>query len=183
MKIAISGTHGTGKTTLAYAKAKALKLANPTKTVVLLQEVAAECPLPINRDTTMESQLWILGQQLKREVELSARFDILVCDRTIFDILAYTHYVDPRLGRGLFRALLPYARTYNVIYFKHLKGNDFLQDDGLRDTDPAFRRFIDECLASMYSVIRGLPSGPQIIDILATPTVDPTADEIGKEAL
>jgi len=183
MKIAISGTHGTSKTTLAFAKATALKLANPTKTVALLQEVAAECPLPINRNTTMESQLWILGQQLKREIELAARFDILVCDRTIFDTLAYTHYVDPKLGQDLFRALLPYARTYDTIYFKHLRGNDFLQDDGLRDTDPAFRRFIDERLASMYSVIQGLPSGPRIVDIPATQAVDSTADEVDKEAL
>ena len=183
MKVAISGAHGTGKTTLAYAKVKALKLANPTKTVALLQEVAAECPLPINRDATMQSQLWILGQQLKREIELAARFDILVCDRTVFDILAYTCHVDVRLGQDLFRALLPYARTYDIIYFKHLKGNDFPYNDGLRDTDPAFRRFIDECLASMYSVIRGLPSGPQIVDILTTQVVDPTVDFIDKEAL
>ena len=50
MKVAFIGTHGVGKTTLCYDLAAALKKRDLT--VELVREVARECPLPINRETT-----------------------------------------------------------------------------------------------------------------------------------
>jgi len=66
LKIAFIGTHGVGKTTLCFDLAAHLKRLDFS--VDLVKEVARECPLPINRDTTLEAQSWILHTQIAREI-------------------------------------------------------------------------------------------------------------------
>ena len=72
MKIAFIGTHGVGKTTLCYELAAALKRLDLS--VDLVKEVARDCPLPINRETTDDAQNWILHTQVAREIALSNAF-------------------------------------------------------------------------------------------------------------
>ncbi len=76
MKIAFIGTHGVGKTTLCFELAAALKRLDLS--VDLVKEVARGCPLPINRETTMDAQNWILHTQVARERELDAGCDVIV---------------------------------------------------------------------------------------------------------
>jgi cytidylate kinase len=57
MKIAFSGSHGTGKTTHVLKKAHELKLQYPNKSIDILSEVARKSYLPINQNSTKESQL------------------------------------------------------------------------------------------------------------------------------
>ena len=83
MKIAFIGTHGVGKTTLCFELAAALKRLDMS--VDLVKEVARECPLPINRETTQEAQNWILHSQIAREIELAPHFDAIICDRAVLD--------------------------------------------------------------------------------------------------
>ena len=59
VKIAFSGTQGTGKSFSAYQKVAELKLHNPTKSVVIVNELATDSPFPINNEATRDSQLWI----------------------------------------------------------------------------------------------------------------------------
>jgi len=54
MKIAFIGTHGVGKTTLCFDLASRLKRLDMG--VDIVKEVARGCPLPINRETTLEAQ-------------------------------------------------------------------------------------------------------------------------------
>ena len=56
-KIAFIGSHGVGKTTLAYGLAARLKRRDFDLEVVV--EVARRCPLPLNEETTVEAQSWI----------------------------------------------------------------------------------------------------------------------------
>ncbi|MEO1370679.1 MAG: hypothetical protein AAFX50_26145, partial [Acidobacteriota bacterium] len=65
-KIAFIGSHGVGKTTLCYGLAARLKAADFALEVV--GEVARRCPLPINRDTTLSAQTWILHTQIAEEI-------------------------------------------------------------------------------------------------------------------
>ena len=76
MKIAFIGTHGVGKTTLCYELAASLKKRDLS--VELVREVARECPLPINRDTTLKAQSWILHTQIARELEAEAKLNPLI---------------------------------------------------------------------------------------------------------
>ena len=87
MKIAFIGSHGVGKTTLCYDLASRLK--RQDRAVDLVKEVARRCPLPINRDTTLEAQAWILHTQIADEIAAVAQNDIVICDRSVLDNYAY----------------------------------------------------------------------------------------------
>ena len=56
MKLAFIGSHGVGKTTLCFDLASRLKRLDMD--VDIVKEVARGCPLPINRETTLEAQSW-----------------------------------------------------------------------------------------------------------------------------
>ncbi|MEM4318701.1 MAG: hypothetical protein QW244_01685 [Candidatus Pacearchaeota archaeon] len=77
MKIALVGTHGVGKTTAAHEIVALLK--KNSLDAGYLEEVARKCPLPINEETTKESQKWIFYTHLAYEIELKTRYSILVC--------------------------------------------------------------------------------------------------------
>ena len=81
MKVAFIGTHGVGKTTLCYDLAAALKKRDLT--VELVREVARECPLPINQETTLKAQAWILHTQIAWELQAEAKADVVFCDREL----------------------------------------------------------------------------------------------------
>src|SRR3989338_7998893 len=88
IKIAIVGTHSTRKTTLCHLLIGKLK--EKRKDVSYLAELATSCPLPINKDASVDAQLWILLSQIKGEVELEAKpFEYIVLDRCILDNYVY----------------------------------------------------------------------------------------------
>jgi signal recognition particle GTPase len=56
MKIAFSGSHGTGKTTSVYKECLNYKR-NQNKDVAIITEIARQCFLPINQNAPIVSQL------------------------------------------------------------------------------------------------------------------------------
>ena len=62
MKVAFIGSHGVGKTTLCFELAALLKKRD--RIVEMVREVARFCPLPINRETTIAAQSWILHTEI-----------------------------------------------------------------------------------------------------------------------
>ena len=87
MKVAFIGTHGVGKTTLCYDLAAALK--RQGLGVDMVKEVARLSPLPINRQTTLEAQIWILMTQVAEEIRSASQNQVVVCDRSVLDNYAY----------------------------------------------------------------------------------------------
>lgn len=87
MKLALIGTHGVGKTTLAYEISSLLKKADHD--VELVTEVVRRTPFPANEGTTVEDQLWILHTQIARELDASSRAEHLICDRSVLDNYCY----------------------------------------------------------------------------------------------
>ncbi|MCB1185013.1 ATP-binding protein [bacterium] len=138
MKLAFIGTHGVGKTTLCYELAAALKRLDLS--VDLVKEVARSCPLPINRETTDAAQNWILHTQVSREIELSADFDVIVCDRAVVDNYAYMVHAAGRRPE-----LEPFIRhwmgTYDVLVKVPVIAPPSF--DGTRDTSVEFQSAID----------------------------------------
>ena len=92
-KISLTGTAGTGKSTDVFRIIPILKHTYPSKRVINLNENAAHSPYKINKETTFESQLWIFTNQIQSELKLQSMYDILVCDRTLVDAIAYSSYV------------------------------------------------------------------------------------------
>ena len=153
MKIAFSGTHGTGKTTRTLTKAVEAKKKYPGKVVRTLNEVAADCPFGINDEATASSQIWIFSQQIRGELEQMANADILICDRTIADTLAYSEYFGfTHLAESLQSIVGYWLHTYNEIYLLSPQTNEFWFDDGVRQaTDSLYRHRIHDILCALYA--------------------------------
>jgi len=86
LKLALIGTHGVGKTTLAFETCALLKKADYN--VELVTEVARRSPFPVNEGTTLEGQLWILHAQIAAELD-AARAPHVICDRSVLDNYCY----------------------------------------------------------------------------------------------
>jgi len=147
MKVAFIGTHGVGKTTLCYDLAAGLKKRDLS--VELVREVARECPLPINRDTTVKAQAWILHTQIAWELVAEAKADVVCCDRAVLDNFCYLKRAaagDPYV-EVLEHLVRAWTATYDVLFRVPVLGN--LRFDGVRDTDLAFQHDIDSLIAAM----------------------------------
>jgi hypothetical protein len=146
IKVAFIGSHGVGKTTLCFDLAARLKRMDFR--VDLVKEVARSCPLPLNKETTVEAQAWILHTQIAREIETSQGQDALVCDRSVLDNYAY---LVAKYGR---------VEPYDALTRQWLLGYTLLawvpvvQDprfDGVRDTDRRYQRTIDEVIGDLVT--------------------------------
>lgn len=141
LKVAFIGAHGVGKTTLCFDLASRLKRLDLG--VDIVKEVARACPLPINRDTTLEAQAWILHSQIAEEIAAVSRHDVVICDRSVLDNYAYLVH---RTGRRpeydalVARWVTTYAGLFKVPI---LQPPSF---DGTRDTSTAFQVAIDHTI-------------------------------------
>jgi len=147
LKVAFIGSHGVGKTTLCFELAARLKRLDYR--VDMVKEVARRCPLPINKETTLEAQAWILHNQIAVEIETAWMHDVIICDRSVLDNYAYM--VDACGRRGAYDALVSHwLSTYDtLIWVPILEGPHF---DGVRDTDRMYQRRIDEKLEELVDV-------------------------------
>ena len=151
MKIAYTGTHGTGKTTKALEMTRQNKIENPNSNVSFITEIARKCPFKINKNTTEQSQFWILTAQIKAELEREKDNDIIICDRTILDTLAYAKYsgLDEFIN-NIMPTVKYHMKTYDKIYFLTIENNNYFVADGIRDMDNEFRNKIEYILNFMY---------------------------------
>jgi thymidylate kinase len=145
VKVAFIGSHGVGKTTLCFELAAHLKKRD--KIVEMVREVARFCPLPINRDTTMAAQSWILHTEIAEELVAEQKAEVVVCDRSVLDNYCYL------LQTGRAPMLEPLVRWWTATYQLLVKVPilDGLQFDGLRDVDDAFQRRIDEAIEALVT--------------------------------
>ncbi|TPW09691.1 MAG: hypothetical protein FD129_2122, partial [bacterium] len=139
MKVAFIGSHGVGKTALCYGLAAHMKRIDIS--VGLVQEVARDCPMPINRETTLAAQTWILHTQIAREIAASEKNQAVVCDRSVLDNYAYLVH---RVGRR--KSLDPMVGEWLAGYSLLVKVPIWQRPrfDGVRATDIDFQREIDE---------------------------------------
>jgi nicotinamide riboside kinase len=87
-KIAITGTHGAGKTTLAHQICVMLKERNVNTTVI--EEKARACPFPINEKAIPETEVWMVHTQIRAELQAQARkYECAVVDRCSLDAIVY----------------------------------------------------------------------------------------------
>lgn len=138
LKLAFVGTHGVGKTTLCFDLASQLKRLDLG--VEIVKEVARRCPLPINEETTLDAQAWILHTQIAEELEAAAKYEAVICDRSVLDNYAY---LVARVGRrhDLDELVGSWIRGYNALFkVPILEAPSF---DGMRAVSQAFQLEID----------------------------------------
>lgn len=138
MKVAIIGTHGVGKTTLALTIAARQKLLG--KSVKFIGETARDCPFGINDKCSVETVLWIYHRQMQRELEASKKFDTVICDRSVIDSFVYGRAMelDPVALATSYNAADAWMYSYDQLIFVR-KGSCPPKADGTRDTDIAYQ--------------------------------------------
>jgi len=158
VKLALIGTHGVGKTTLAFEVCALLKKAG--RHVELVTEVARRSPFPVNAATTLEGQLWILHSQIAAELEAARHAGTVIADRSVLD--NYCYLVN-KFGRQ--PALEPWLASWMNTY-RHLVGvppsTDGIQPDGFRSDDTAFQKRIHELLLELLAAPPFRDNAPQI---------------------
>ncbi|MBM3789188.1 MAG: hypothetical protein FJW35_02435 [Acidobacteria bacterium] len=142
MKIAFIGTHGIGKTTLAYELCNELKKRDLD--VGFIDEIARRCPFPINEATSLEAQTWILATTIARELELGRIYPNIICDRSVLDNYVYLYH---KFGHtpALHGLVIYWTRTYDLL-FRVPVTQKYLRPDGVRSTDMDFQLAIDQKL-------------------------------------
>ena len=142
------GSHGVGKTTLCFDVAARLKRLDMA--VDLVKEVARACPLPINKDTTLEAQAWILHTQIAEELAAAARYEVVVCDRSVLDNYAYLVHQTARRPEydGLVRS---WMESYDALFkVPILHPPSF---DGIRDTTGTFQEEVDGVIDQLLDAL------------------------------
>ena len=142
-KIAFIGSHGIRKTTALLAFAAEVQRAG--RSVELGREVVRDNPLGINEGATGEAQLWVLVSQIRQELELACKADVLVTDRGVMDNYAY--YLRACGGTDAFDVeslVRRWSGTYDLVV--RLLPDVALQADGVRSTNDAFRDEIEAIL-------------------------------------
>jgi len=153
MKIAISGAHGVGKSTLAALLATELQLP-------LIEEVARTVAREMGYMSTQEIvaanvidkerfQKTVLSCQLNTEFRYCAKG--FVSDRSVIDIAAYMSWYKLPEAIGVKKNAIEYARNnYDLIFYIPLDERP-VEDDGFRLVDRKSQEQIDRLIAGMVA--------------------------------
>lgn len=154
MKIAIIGTHGIGKTTLSFSIAHHLKEKGINLKVI--QEVARECPYPINEGMTKAAALWIFHEHSKKELDALVNHKVIISDRSIIDSLIYAKYFQININSHLEKYAKGLLSEYDKLIF--VRPDIPLQGDGIRSENFDFQIGIDKLFCNIledsYNVVQ-----------------------------
>ena len=161
-KIAFIGSHGIRKTSALLAFAAEVQRAG--RSVELGREVVRDNPLGINEGATGEAQLWVLVSQIRQELELARKADVLATDRGVMDNFAY--YLRSCGGSDQYD-VLPLVRRWSGTYdlVVRLLPDVALQADGVRSTSDTFR---DEVEAILDRVLPDLVPEDRLVTLRAS---------------
>jgi nicotinamide riboside kinase len=153
VKIALTGSHSTGKTTLlneVVRRNDRLKIVSITETA----RIVIEKGFPMAKDATVDSYINYVNEQLKAELDAANRkFDILISDRTILDAVAYSQvnknltddpFIPAYVIEMLERVWLVEKEFYD--FYVYCPVEFPLVFDGVRDEDSAYQKMVGEQL-------------------------------------
>ena len=136
MKIAIAGSHGTGKSTLA--KTLTVRL-NFRYIPDIVREEAAPKGFVINENTPPEVQLWLVMRQWELERTTPESW---VTDKNLFDYLVYGDIVlrDETIKK-IIREIVKHNAKYDFVFYLPIEFP--MELDGLRSSDLGFQKEVD----------------------------------------
>lgn len=149
-KVAFIGSHGIRKTTAAHGFANAMQRAG--RSVEYGREVVRDNPLGINEGATGEAQLWVIVSQIRQELTLAPKADVLVLDRGVMDNFAY--YLRACGGEDRFDVepmVRAWSKTYDLVV--RLLPDVGLSSDGVRSTSDDFRMEIEAILDEQLGLL------------------------------
>lgn len=116
MKIALAGAHGSGKSTIISSVYSELKKDNVR--ISLAPEVARSSLFLAAQEITPKMQMDLFGRQISSEMTNSRNCDILLCDRSIFDIMMYTKifFQDDEEAKLYVQSMNSFCKSYSQTY-------------------------------------------------------------------
>jgi len=140
-----------GKSTVAYSLCSFLKKLG--KNVVVLNELARECPFDINQIAGDKTHIWLSCKQIVKELEYEDLYEYVITDRSILDAFAYGSLLDKDKNWS-FKYLEKYLSEhikehYNKLYVLEPSAFNFNIVDGVRDNDEIFRKNVHKKLTTL----------------------------------
>jgi predicted ATPase len=147
VKLLVSGTFSSGKTTLVENLCTALTRRGLTcaKTV----EAARTSPLPLNQEQGVSGSLWLFGECICNEsLAATGSADVIICDGGPPDILAHTS--DNQEASVLMAMSQCWQGTYNLVLWSRIDPRIPVARDEIRILDDSYRQLIDSRLAALW---------------------------------
>lgn len=166
-KVAITGTHSTGKSTfLDELETRLLSLGLKVVRIGDLPRAAASAGFPILRDHTFESTLWLIAECMRQEAEASLANDVILVDRPVCDALGYLRAalhvsqreIPARRLDALAAIVEAHTADYDVLIATQLDAAVMLGRG--RDTDDELRRSAAQHIESLVTKLA--PSAPRL---------------------
>ncbi|WP_411958715.1 AAA family ATPase [Paracoccus homiensis] len=165
MKILITGAYSTGKSTLTEEVSKLLR--EDGLSVLVLSDSSREINLPLNKNQGHDTTLWLLSWQISKErlsQALSEVYQVVICDRGIPDILAHNLEAGSR-GQGVrseiaLQKALDWCSSYDLSFLSTIDDRIPVKEDGVRVTDPGYRRQMEEFATETASSLKACMTLP-----------------------
>lgn len=139
MRIGITGTQSTGKTTLVNAL-KELPQFKDYHFATERSKYLRDLGIPLNTDSTLKGQTVFLAERVSELMQ-----DNLITDRTVIDVMAFTDASKSigSLEKSLFKEYASnFINDYDYIFYVSPLGVE-IEDNGVRETNAEYRDLID----------------------------------------
>lgn len=149
MKIGITGTYSTGKSTLIQSLTQVMDEYGSDYGITTVSGIASRCPFPLNKDQTLEGTLWILNEVVNMELVFQDAYEVTIADRTVIDVWAMGRWAwqnrrgTPILEKLITQITATWAPTYDIIFRTKI---DTLREPNwpkIPDRDLEFRTLVD----------------------------------------
>ncbi|WP_131539893.1 ATP/GTP-binding protein [Pedobacter nototheniae] len=152
MKIALTGAHGTGKSTLAnflkneFTKRSIIASVTPEVPRLICEAVNDKEYFRRGKNSLLKQSLILLGQLITEEQNQKG-VDMQICDRTLFDHWAYSlSLFGKEISEGNYTEIYEsfisqHCKTYDKVFYLPIEFKPL--DDGVRESDEKFQLEID----------------------------------------
>jgi len=142
MKIGLAGTMSVGKTTLAKALGE-LDQYKDHSVFTERSKYLRDLGIPLNTDSTLNGQFVFLSERASELLHPN-----IITDRTIWDVCSFTlgaKSISDFDKRTFVEAAMMLRNQYDLVIYVSPRGVS-MEDNGVRETDPQYRRKIDEVI-------------------------------------